>query len=128
MKTTILSKLQTSALVTVTLFFSLGFFTPAFAGPERLVDSSKDKVQMLAAPEDPKWFAAIAIGTDFDTGATNFSDGFTQTLATNPTPFFPPTANALVAGINPGQFEKAELRIRERAWDCAYSNFGHLRV
>ena len=122
-----LTKLLTMAVATASSLLTLGLFTPAFGGPERIADNSKDKVQLVEQPEEPKWYVSIGVGTDIDTGATDFSNGFNASFLV-PSGAFTNVIGAVTSGIIPGRFEGAELNIKSRSWDDAYSNFARIRA
>jgi hypothetical protein len=127
MKMTTLTKLGVLTPGVATFLAMFGLFTPAFAGPEPLMDNSKEKMIQMAPPqEEPKWYLSFGVGTDFDTDATDFSNGFDQTVS--------PVAVATAVPTNistnnfGGRFESARLRILPRSWNDAYSNFGNIHA
>ena len=74
MKITTLTKFCIIAVATASSLLTLGLFTPAFAGPERIYDNSKDKMITTPAPVcDPRWYISLGGSVDFPFG--NFSDG-----------------------------------------------------
>lgn len=74
MKTATLTKSCIFAVATASSLLTLGLFTPAYAGPERLYDSSKDKTVMAPPPVcDPRWYISIGGGADFDSGRTDLN-------------------------------------------------------
>jgi hypothetical protein len=125
MKTATLTKSCLCAVATASSLLTLGLCTPANAGPERLSDNSKDKVQMVQEPEAPKWFISGAVGVDFDTGATNFSNGFHTLISVNE------AAAAAVLSVfgdantsgGFGRLNSVEIDIKSHTWDDAYEPF-----
>jgi hypothetical protein len=140
MKTNTLTRFLVCACCTLAALLSAGFLTSSVsAGPERLNYGGKDKqVEMVQPEPDQRWYVSIGVGTDFDTDETDFSDGLSL--------FFPgavidafPQLNEIVGRVsqNLGRapnapagiaFLGADLTIKQRSWDEAFSNFGRINA
>jgi hypothetical protein len=126
MKTTTSTWLGILTPAAATLLVTLGLFTSsaAFAGPEPLIDNSKEKLIQLPPQEEPKWYLSFGVGTEFNTDATDFNNGFDQTFSGVTIGAISNAVSASVPQLgNIGRFESAEKMIRPYSWNDAYSNF-----